>query len=63
MISYENEIAAILAGDFVTHTGSCGLCSSKQDLAAYLAHPDLTWPGKKCAVKGIFSHDAGVKCF
>ena len=63
MVTYENEDAALKAGDFVTHTGSCGLCSTKQDLSIYMAFPDLTWPGKKCAIVGMFSQDAGVECF
>ena len=63
MVTYENEDAALAAGDFITHTGSCGLCSTKHDLSIYMANPDLTWPGKKCAIKGMISHDLGVKCF
>lgn len=63
MISYENEEAATAAGDFVTHTGSCGLCSTKQDLSIYMAFPDLTWPGKKCGMESLFSYEDAVQCF
>ena len=63
MISYENEDSAIAAGDFVTHTGPCGLCSTKQDLSIYLDKPDLTWPGKKCGFEGMISESMGVECF
>ena len=37
------------AGFIVTHQGRCGTCSTLQDLAAYLATPDLTTPARQCA--------------
>ena len=63
MKSYENQDAAIAAGDFVTHMGSCGLCSTKQDLSIYMEFPDLTWPGKKCGIEAMISFERSVECF
>ena len=52
MISYENAEAAVSDGAVVSHTGTCGLCSTAQDLATYMSIPDMTRAGKICAVKG-----------
>jgi hypothetical protein len=37
------------AGAFVTHLGSCGVCSTTQDLAAYMSTFDLTSATTNCA--------------
>lgn len=50
MVTYPTRAAAEAAGAFVTHERACGLCSSAQDLAAYMQHPDMTKPGKECAI-------------
>lgn len=44
----ENE-----TGSFVTHRGPCGLCSSLEDLAVYIANPDLTGPVRACGARGF----------
>lgn len=63
MESYPSEEAALADGAFVTHLGACGLCSTAQDLAAYMANPDMTSAGKKCATKGIINEHWGKKCY
>jgi hypothetical protein len=47
--TFENENAAEERGFIVTHKGHCGTCSTLQDLATYLAHPDLTTPVRRCS--------------
>jgi hypothetical protein len=42
--------AARGAGFAVTHTGTCGTCSTLQDLAVYLEKPDLTEPVRACGI-------------
>lgn len=37
----------------VTHTGSCGLCSSLQDFRVYATQTDLTDPVRSCGFMGI----------
>jgi hypothetical protein len=37
LITYSSRAEAETAGDTVTHLGSCGLCSTTQDLAIYLS--------------------------
>jgi len=46
----------------LTHEGSCGLCSTAQDLAVYLRE-DFTTAGKKCASIGIVNETAGLLCY
>ncbi len=36
MITYESSDAALADGAVLTHAGSCGVCSTAQDLAIYL---------------------------
>jgi hypothetical protein len=47
--TFESAEAAELAGYVVTHQGQCGTCSTLQDLATYLDHPDLTTPVRECS--------------
>lgn len=46
----------------VTHFGSCGLCSTAQDLSVYLTE-DFTAAGKKCATLGLANETAGLACY
>ena len=39
--------------EFITHRGECGLCSSLEDLAVYMANPDLTAPVRECGARGF----------
>ncbi len=41
------------SGATLTHHGACGQCSSLQDLAVYIANPDLSDPVRECALLGI----------
>lgn len=50
-------------GAFVTHAGACGVCSTTQDLAAYLNSPDLTTEGSFCAKQSILDYDLGKSCY
>jgi hypothetical protein len=47
----------------LTHYGSCGVCSSLQDLALYVQNPDLTTTGQECGIKGIADEESGINCF
>jgi len=51
--TFPDEPAAAAAGGVVTHTGACGVCSSLQDLAVYLANPDLGEPVRQCALLSL----------
>ena len=46
---FESAANANAAGFIITHQGRCGSCSTLQDLAVYLATPDLTTPARQCA--------------
>jgi len=46
---FDSSSAAEKAGYTVTHQGRCGSCSTLQDLAVYLAVPDLVSPARQCA--------------
>jgi hypothetical protein len=46
---FDTSLAATEANFMVTHQGRCGSCSNLQDLAVYLASPDLTSPARQCA--------------
>jgi hypothetical protein len=50
-------------GTYVTHLHPCGMCSTTRDLAVYMKYPDLTDPGRECALMGIISPQDGVSCF
>lgn len=62
MMTYSSRENALLAGATVTHGGSCGLCSTTQDLSVYL-DTDFTSAGKICATKGLFNETAGLHCY
>lgn len=51
--TFDSPEAAREAGAQVTHFGACGLCSSLQDLAVYIAIPDLTQPVRECGIEGL----------
>lgn len=60
--TYINQQMAEKEQAHITHIGKCGTCSSLQDLAVYLKKPDLTKPGKKCAMLSWLK-SASVLCF
>lgn len=51
--TFDGPEAAQAARAQITHFGACGLCSSLQDLAVYIAIPDLTQPVRQCGVTGL----------
>jgi hypothetical protein len=61
--TYASSEAAEIAGGFVTHVGACGVCSTMQDLAAYVKSSDLTTQAKVCAKQAAFSFDHGRDCY
>jgi hypothetical protein len=63
LVTYSSFEEAEAAGGFVTHTGHCGVCSTMQDLAAYLKSPDLATEGKFCAKQGALSLEKGLECY
>lgn len=62
MVTYPSSESALADGAVITHEGSCGLCSTTQDLSIYLIE-DFTAAGKKCASIGLFDEDAGLNCY
>ena len=61
--SYKNKTVAQSKGAIVTHSGVCGVCSTTQDLAAYLKIKDLTTEGIACGKRGLLGFHAGVSCY
>lgn len=61
--TYADEAAATADGARVTHADGCGVCSTLQDLAVYMANPDLTAPVRACGVLGLSQGvDANLAC-
>lgn len=60
--TFRTERAAVAAGGQVTHRGSCGACSSFQDLAAYIENKDLNRAGRLCGLKGTFGDKPQLSC-
>ena len=51
LTTFASAAEAAGAGYRVTHTGGCGACSTLQDLAVYVEHPDLTGPVRRCGMQ------------
>lgn len=62
MVTYFSKEDALADGAILTHAGSCGLCSTTQDLSIYLIE-DFTTAGKKCASIGLFDEQKGLECY
>ncbi len=63
LVNYASAAAAEAAGAFVTHTGTCGLCSSLEDLVVYATNNDLTAPVRDCGIEHFFgTKDEHVAC-
>jgi len=58
---FPSAAQAVAAGFTVTHQGRCGSCSTLEDLAVYLAVPDLVTPARRCARKSGVARKA--ECF
>lgn len=57
LVNYESQAEAEADGAMVTHAGRCGACSSLQNLAVYIAMPNLTEPIRKCGFTGLVDRD------
>jgi hypothetical protein len=51
LATFATSAAARTAGFATTHFGTCGTCSTLQDLAVYLERPDLTAPVRWCGIR------------
>ncbi len=51
--THDTVASAEQADATITHHGACGLCSTLQDLAVYMAYPDLSGPVRDCAMLGL----------
>lgn len=61
--TFPDRMSAEAAGGIMTHSGACGACSSLQDLAVYLANPDLGEPVRQCALLSLTQGDqAALDC-
>ncbi|KAL7530940.1 hypothetical protein ACHAWF_003571 [Thalassiosira exigua] len=63
LATYPSTAAAEAAGGSVTHAGPCRVCSTLQDLAAYVRERDLTSQGTTCGTNSILSFEKGKRCF
>lgn len=63
--SYPSREEAETAGGFVTHVGSCGVCSTLQDLAVYANMDTIgaTSPGNFCRRQAATSFENGLACY
>ena len=55
--TFADASSVAAGGGVVTHAGACGACSSLQDLAVYLAMPNLGEPVRRCALLGRSGDD------
>ena len=62
LITYDNIEEAKMAGAYITHSTTCGVCSTLQDLAVYMESSDLTTPVRACGFKGLLSESWNIKC-
>jgi hypothetical protein len=53
--SFSSTESAEAADGAVTHGGSCGVCSSLDDLTVYMEQGDLTEPVRACGIEHVFS--------
>jgi hypothetical protein len=61
--TFASREAALQQGFAVTHTGSCGVCSTTQDLAVYMKIFDMTSAGEACAIQALVSEAKGLACY
>lgn len=60
--TYSSEQEAREASAYVTHKGSCGTCSSLQDLSVYMNNKDLTKSARRCGFLSWLK-PASLRCF
>ena len=61
--SFQSAEEAASVNAVVTHLGHCGVCSTTQDLAAYMSHPDMVAEGRKCTNRALLSANWGRQCY
>jgi len=61
--SFESGEEAEANGYTVTHDGACGLCSTFQDLAVYMALPSLADAAIDCTVRAREDVNDGILCY
>ena len=61
LASYASAAEAHAAGAFITHHGTCGVCSTLEDFAVYAEQPDLTAPVRECGLRNL-THEPLVAC-
>ena len=63
LATFDSAAAALSAGHRVTHETLCGTFSDLTSLAAYVEHPDLTTPVRRCAARAaVLGWSAGMRC-
>jgi len=62
MFTYKNTDEAKSDGAVVTHTGACGVCSTTQDLAAYMRTPDILTATKHCSKLSLLRGNSRENC-
>jgi hypothetical protein len=65
LVTKDSLEEALAAGDYVTHTGPCGACSSLQDLAAMISTDELPMRGNDCywSSGGLANIDTARTCY
>lgn len=56
---------AIAAGQYITHTGACGTCSSLQDLALMIEYPSLPYKAHQCFFRSsaVQNMEEAITCY
>lgn len=56
---------AIAAGQYITHTGACGTCSSLQDLALMIEYPNLPYKAQQCFFRSsaLKNMEEAITCY
>lgn len=56
---------AIAAGQYITHTGACGTCSSLQDLALMIEYPSLPYKTHQCFFRSsaVQNMEEAITCY
>jgi hypothetical protein len=62
LVTYDSTAKAEAAGAFVTHFGSCGLCSPLVDLEVYMRILDLTAPVRQCGLDHLGDQAGNIAC-
>ena len=61
--TFESKLKAEQNLHVVTHYGTCGVCSTLQDLATYILNTDMTSIGIDCAFRGLANITDGIQCY